>query len=74
MNIILVSEHLAKARTINIGIRQIAVMGVGLVVSVFVLAVALWYLHVKLTKVENKITECEQDRLKLWEKIAQLHN
>lgn len=42
--------------------------------SVFVLAVALWYLHVKLTKVENKITECEQDRLKLWEKIAQLHN
>ena len=42
--------------------------------SVFVLAVALWYLHVKLTKVENKITECEQDRLKLWEKIAQLQN
>ena len=42
--------------------------------SVFVLAVALWYLHIKLTKVENKITECEQDRLKLWEKIAQLHN
>jgi hypothetical protein len=42
--------------------------------SVFVLAVALWYLHVKLTKVENKISECEQDRLKLWEKIAQLHN
>jgi hypothetical protein len=42
--------------------------------SVFVLAVALWYLHVKLTNVENKITECEQDRLKLWEKIAQLHN
>lgn len=42
--------------------------------SVFVLAVALWYLHVKLTKVEGKISECEQDRLKLWEKIAQLHN
>jgi len=42
--------------------------------SVFVLAVALWYLHVKLTKVENKITECEQDRLKLWEKISQLHS
>ena len=42
--------------------------------SVFVLAVALWYLHVKLTKVESKISECEQDRLKLWEKIAQLHN
>jgi hypothetical protein len=42
--------------------------------SVFVLAVALWYLHVKLTKVENKITECEQDRLKLWERIAQLHD
>lgn len=44
----------------------------GLTVSL--LAVALWYLHVKLTKVENKITECEQDRLKLWERIAQLHN
>ncbi len=43
MNIILVSEHLAKARTINIGIRQIAVMGVGLVVSVFVLAGTLNY-------------------------------
>ena len=42
--------------------------------SVFVLAVALWYLHVKLTKVENKISECEQDRLKLWERIAQLHD
>jgi hypothetical protein len=42
--------------------------------SVFVLAIALWYLHVKLTKVENKITECEQDRLKLWERIAQLHD
>ena len=43
MNIILVSEHLAKARTINIGIRQLAVMGVGLVVSVFVLAGTLNY-------------------------------
>ena len=42
--------------------------------SVSVLAVALWCLHVKLTKVESKISECEQDRLKLWEKIAQLHN
>lgn len=41
MNIILVSRHLAKARTINIGARQFAGMAVGLVVSVFVLAGAL---------------------------------
>jgi len=44
----------------------------GLTVSL--LAMALYYLHSKLNKLECKISECEQDRLKLWEKIAQLHN
>lgn len=38
------------------------------------MALALWYLHVKLTKMETKIQECEQDRLRLWEKISQLHD
>ncbi len=47
MNIILVSEHLAKARTINIGVRQLAVMAMGLVVSVFVLAGTLNYLMIR---------------------------
>lgn len=36
------------------------------------MALALWYMHVKLTKVETKIAECEQDRLKLWERISEL--
>ena len=47
MNIILVSEHLAKARTINIGVRQLALLGMGLVVSVFVLAGTLNYLMIR---------------------------
>ncbi|MEQ1773249.1 MAG: M23 family metallopeptidase [Burkholderiales bacterium] len=47
MNIILVSERLAKARTINIGVRQLAVMAVGLVVSVFVMAGTLNYLMLR---------------------------
>lgn len=41
--------------------------------SVVLMAFALYYLHTKLTKMEAKINECEQDRLKLWEKISQLH-
>jgi hypothetical protein len=44
----------------------------GLTVSL--LALALYYLHSKLNKLEVKISECEQDRLKLWERIAQLHD
>ena len=47
MNIILVSEHLAKARTINIGVRQLAVLAMGLAVSVFVLAGTLNYLMIR---------------------------
>jgi murein DD-endopeptidase MepM/ murein hydrolase activator NlpD len=47
LNIILVSEHLAKARTINIGVRQFAVMAMGLVVSVFVMAGTLNYLMLR---------------------------
>lgn len=47
MNIILVSQHLAKARTINIGGRQLAVMALGLVVAVFVLAGTLNYLMLR---------------------------
>ena len=43
----------------------------GLTVSL--LASALYYLHNKLNKLETKISECENDRLKLWERIAQLH-
>lgn len=40
--------------------------------SFAMMALALWYLHAKLTKMEAKINECEQDRLKLWERISQL--
>ncbi len=47
MNIILVSEHLAKARTINIGARQLASMAMGVVVTVFALAGALNYLMLR---------------------------
>jgi murein DD-endopeptidase MepM/ murein hydrolase activator NlpD len=47
LNIILVSQHLAKARTINIGARQLAVMAMGLVVSVFVVAGTLNYLMLR---------------------------
>jgi len=44
----------------------------GLTVSL--LALALYYLHSKLNKLEVKISECENDRLKLWERIAQIHD
>jgi len=44
----------------------------GLTVSL--LALALYYLHNKLNKLEVKISECENDRLKLWERIAQIHD
>jgi murein DD-endopeptidase MepM/ murein hydrolase activator NlpD len=47
LNIILVSERLAKARTINIGVRQLAVMAMGVVVSVFVMAGTLNYLMLR---------------------------
>lgn len=47
MNIILVSGRLAKARTITIGARQITMMSMGLVVSVFVLAGTLNYLMLR---------------------------
>ena len=47
MNIILVSRHLAKARTINIGVRQLAGMAVGLAVTVIALAGALNYLMLR---------------------------
>lgn len=47
MNIILVSERLAKARTINIGVRQLAVIAMGVVVSVFVMAGTLNYLMLR---------------------------
>ena len=40
--------------------------------SFAMMALALWDLHAKLTKMEAKINECEQDRLKLWERISQL--
>lgn len=44
MNIILVSERLAKARTINIGPRQFAGMALALLASVFLMAGAMNYL------------------------------
>lgn len=47
MNIILVSRHLAKARTINIGVHQLAGMAVGLVVTVIAVAGALNYLMLR---------------------------
>lgn len=47
MNIILVSRHLAKARTINLGARQLAGMAVGLAVTVIVVAGALNYLMLR---------------------------
>lgn len=47
MNIILVSERLAKAKTINIGVRQVAGMAIGLTVAVFVLAGAMNYVMVR---------------------------
>jgi murein DD-endopeptidase MepM/ murein hydrolase activator NlpD len=47
LNIILVSERLAKARTINIGVRQLAIIAMGVVVSVFVMAGTLNYLMLR---------------------------
>ena len=55
---------------IDIIVQRISEQGL----TVVLLAFALYYMHVKLTKVETKIAECEQDRLKLWEKIAQIKN
>jgi murein DD-endopeptidase MepM/ murein hydrolase activator NlpD len=43
MNIILVSEKLAKARTITLGVPQLALLGLGAVVSLMVLAAAMNY-------------------------------
>ena len=48
MNIILVSGRLAKARTITIGLPQFAALGLGLMVSVVVLAAAMNYLMLRL--------------------------
>lgn len=32
--------------------------------------VAIWYLQKQLDKLDAKITECENDRQKLWERIS----
>lgn len=32
--------------------------------------VAIWYLQKQLDKLDSKITECENDRQKLWERIS----
>ena len=47
MNIILVSRHLAKAKTINLGAHQLAGMAMGLAVTVIALAGALNYLMLR---------------------------
>jgi len=47
MNIILVSERLAKARTINLGLPQMALLGLALVVSVVMTAAAMNYLMLR---------------------------
>jgi murein DD-endopeptidase MepM/ murein hydrolase activator NlpD len=47
LNIILVSERLAKARTINIGTRQLIGMSIGLMIAVFALAGAMNYLMLR---------------------------
>jgi murein DD-endopeptidase MepM/ murein hydrolase activator NlpD len=47
MNIILVSERLAKARTITLGLPQLALLGLGLMVSVVALAAAMNYLMLR---------------------------
>jgi murein DD-endopeptidase MepM/ murein hydrolase activator NlpD len=44
MNIILVSERLARARTITLGLPQLALLGMGLMVSVVVAAAAMNFL------------------------------
>src|SRR4030065_898249 len=43
MNIILVSEKLAKARTITLGLPQFALLGLGVVISVVALAASINY-------------------------------
>jgi murein DD-endopeptidase MepM/ murein hydrolase activator NlpD len=44
MNIIVVSERLARARTITLGLPQLALFGAGLMVAVFAAAAAMNYL------------------------------
>jgi hypothetical protein len=39
---------------------------------VAVLCFALWWLNQRLNRVEEKADMCEQDRLRLWRRIAQL--
>jgi murein DD-endopeptidase MepM/ murein hydrolase activator NlpD len=47
MNIILVSERLAKARTITVGLPQFALLAMGLAVSVVVVAAAMNYVMLR---------------------------
>jgi len=47
MNIILVSERLAKARTITLGLPQLALVGLGVVFSLVTLAAAMNYLMLR---------------------------
>ena len=47
MNIILVSGRLAKARTINLGLPQLALLGLGALTAVVALAVALNYMALR---------------------------
>lgn len=47
MNIILVSERLAKARTITVGAPQFAMLGLGAVLSLLVLAAAMNYVMLR---------------------------
>lgn len=47
MNIILVSERLAKARTITLGLPQLALLGLGAMVSVVAAAAAMNYLMLR---------------------------
>jgi len=47
MNIILVSEKLAKARTITVGLPHVAMFGLGLTVSVLALAAAMNYVFLR---------------------------
>ena len=47
MNIILVSERLAKARTITLGLPQFVLLGLGMLVSVLALASAINYVMLR---------------------------
>jgi murein DD-endopeptidase MepM/ murein hydrolase activator NlpD len=47
MNIILVSERLAKARTLTVGLPQVALLGIALVSAVVVAAAAMNYLMLR---------------------------